>query len=112
MLAPVLQEFIEQNPDIDVYVVSRPFMQAIFKQFPQIKFIPVDIDKKYKGIFGLYQLYRELKQYNFDYVADLHSVIRSKIITKFFQFNKTKTATLDKGHKEKKALIREKNRVF
>ena len=112
MLAPVLQEFIQQNPDIDVYVVSRPFMQAIFKQFPQIKFIPVDIDKKYKGIFGLYQLYRELKQYNFDYVADLHSVIRSKIITKFFQFNKTKTATLDKGHKEKKALVREKNRVF
>ncbi|MCA4808767.1 glycosyltransferase family 9 protein [Empedobacter stercoris] len=112
MIAPVLQEFIEQNPNVEVYVASRPFMGNIFKQFPQIKFIPVDLNNKYKGFFSLFKLYKELKQYNFDYVADFHNVIRSKIITTLFQLNGTKTATLDKGRTEKRALVDQKNRVF
>ncbi|XP_037930494.1 glutathione-regulated potassium-efflux system protein KefC-like [Teleopsis dalmanni] len=45
MIAPVLKEFIEQNPNVEVYVASRPFMGTIFKQFPEIKFIPVDLNK-------------------------------------------------------------------
>ena len=112
MIAPVLQEFIKQNPNVEVYVASRPFMGNIFKQFPQIKFISVDLNKKYKSFFSLFKLYKELKQYNFDYVADFHNVIRSKIITTLFQLNGTRTATLDKGRAEKRALINQKNRVF
>lgn len=112
MIAPVLQEFIEQNPNVEVYVASRPFMGNIFKQFPQIKFISVDLNKEYKSFFSLFKLYKELKQYNFDYIADFHNVIRSKIITTLFQLNGTRTATLDKGRAEKRALINQKNRVF
>lgn len=112
MIAPVLQEFIEQNPNIEVYVASRPFMGNIFKQFPQIKFISVDLNKDYKSFFSLFKLYKELKQYNFDYVADFHNVIRSKIITTLFKLNGTKTATLDKGRTEKRALVNQENRVF
>ncbi len=112
MIAPVLQEFIEQNPNIEIYVASRPFMQTIFNQFPQINFISVDLNNDYKGLLGLYKLYQELKKYKFDYVADLHNVIRTKVITAFFKLSGTKTATLDKGREEKKALINQENRVF
>ena len=112
MIAPVLEEFIDQNPDIDVYVASRPFMGTIFKSNPRIKFIPIDLNNNYKGFFGLVQLFNDLKVYNFDYVADLHNVIRTKIVTAFFALTGTKTATLDKGRAEKKALVSQKNRVF
>lgn len=112
MIAPVLKEFIEQNPNVEVYVASRPFMGTIFKQFPQIKFISVDLNKDYKSFFSLFKLYKELKNYHFDYVADFHNVIRSKIITALFRLNGTKTATLDKGRSEKKALVNQENRVF
>ena len=112
MIAPVLQEFIEQNPNVDVYVASRPFMETIFRQFPQINFIPIDLNNNYKGIFGLYHLYKTLKKYNFDYVADLHNVIRTKVVTALFKLDGTKTATLDKGRAEKKALVKQQNRVF
>lgn len=112
MIAPVLNELIEQNPNVEIYVASRPFMGTIFKQFPEIKFIPVDLNKEYKGFFSLFSLYKELSKYNFDYVADLHNVIRSKIITSLFKANGTKTATLDKGRAEKKALINQENKVF
>ncbi|MFV0141845.1 glycosyltransferase family 9 protein [Empedobacter falsenii] len=112
MIAPVLKEFIEQNPNVEVYVASRPFMGNIFKQFPQIKFISVDLNKNYKSFCSLFKLYKELKQYNFDYVADFHNVIRSKVITTLFKLNGTETATLDKGREEKKALVNQKNRVY
>lgn len=112
MIAPVLNELIKQNPDVEVYVASRPFMETIFKSNPNIKFIPIDLANNYKGIFGLIKLFKELKAYQFDYVADLHNVIRSKVITALFKFSGTKTATLDKGRAEKKALISQKQRVF
>lgn len=112
MIAPVLKEFIEQNPNVEVYVASRPFMGTIFKQFPEIKFIPVDLNKEYKGFLNLFKLYGELKKYNFDYVTDFHNVIRSKVITSLFKLSGIATATLDKGREEKKALINQENRVF
>ncbi|WP_313384763.1 glycosyltransferase family 9 protein [Chishuiella sp.] len=112
MIAPVLKEFIEQNPNVEVYVASRPFMGTIFKQFPEIKFIPVDLNKEYKGFLNLFKLYGELKKNNFDYVADFHNVIRSKVITFLFKLSGIATATLDKGREEKKALINQENRVF
>ena len=112
MIAPVLEEFMDQNPDVEVYVASRPFMGTIFKSNPRIKFIPIDLNNKYKGIFGLFELYNELKVHQFDYVADLHNVIRTKVVTALFRLNGTKTATLDKGRTEKKALVRQENRVF
>lgn len=112
MIAPVLNELLEQNPDVEIYVASRPFMQTIFKEFPKINFIPVELEKGYKGFFKLFKLYIQLKKYKFDYVADLHNVIRTKTITLFFKIDGTKTATIDKGRPEKKALIRQKNKVF
>ena len=112
MIAPVLEEFMDQNPDVEVYVASRPFMGTIFKSNSRIKFIPIDLNNKYKGIFGLFELYNELKVHQFDYVADLHNVIRTKVVTALFRLNGTKTATLDKGRTEKKALVRQENRVF
>lgn len=112
MIAPVLEEFMNQNPDVEVYVASRPFMGTIFKSNPRIKFIPIDLNNKYKGIFGLVKLYNELKVHDFDYVADLHNVIRTKVVTALFKLNGTKTATLDKGRAEKKALVSQENRVF
>lgn len=112
MIAPVLNELLLQNPNVEIYVASRPFMETIFKQFPQINFIPVDLNKKYKGFFSLFSLYKELKKYKFDYVADLHNVIRSKIITFLFKIDGTKTATLDKGRSEKKALVSQENKTL
>lgn len=102
MIAPILEEFIVQNPDVEVYFASRPFMATIFQSNPNIKFIPIDLANDYKGILGLFKLYNKLKSYKFDYVADLHNVIRTKGITTLFKLNGTKTATLDKGRAEKK----------
>jgi ADP-heptose:LPS heptosyltransferase len=60
----------------------------------------------------LITLFRDLQPLKIDAFADLHNVLRSKIITFLFAFIGTKTATLNKGRSEKKALTRPNNKIF
>jgi ADP-heptose:LPS heptosyltransferase len=57
-------------------------------------------------------LFFDLKKLNIDAFADLHNVLRSKIIRTLFAWSGKKVAFTDKGRKEKKALTRSKNKVF
>ena len=60
---------------------------------------------KYKGITGLYRLYRELSAHNPDMFADLHDVLRTKVLRTLFRvLGKSRIACIDKGRKEKKQL--------
>jgi ADP-heptose:LPS heptosyltransferase len=45
-------------------------------------------------------------------IADLHNVLRSKVIRTLFGLSGKKTAFTDKGRAEKKALTRAKNKIF
>ncbi len=111
MLAPVLQEFIEQNPDVEVYVASRPKMKAIFDQIDGVHFLSIDLDHQYKGFLGILRLYRYLKTFHFTEYADCHHVLRTQILGQLFRISGVKVSALDKGRKEKKALISQKNKV-
>lgn len=110
MTAVVIKTFLAQNPNVKITVLSKAFLKPIFEDIPNVSFYIADTDNRHKGFFGIYRLYKELKKLNIDAVADLHNVMRSKILSCFF--TGTKTATLDKGRAEKKALIATKNKVF
>ena len=112
MTVPVLRALVLQYPDVKVTVLSRAFFKPFFEGLPNVNFIAAEVNGKHKGFFGLLRLYRELKPLRIDAVADLHNVLRSKIITKLFAFNGKKTATTDKARAQKKALTREKNKIF
>jgi ADP-heptose:LPS heptosyltransferase len=74
-----------------------------------------DVNGKHKGIFWLYKLSKELKtsgtstslSTGIDAVADLHNVLRSTILKRFF--SKIPCVQIDKGRAEKKALISGEN---
>lgn len=110
MTVPVLQALLKDNPGLEIIMVSKPFFAPIFKALPGVKFIGVDVKKQYKGIFGLYRLFRSLKQQQPDAIADLHDVLRTKILRLFFKTAGYKVAVIDKGRQEKKALTRPKNK--
>lgn len=103
MAVPVLRAFQEQYPDVKLTVLTRAFFAPFFRDLYNVKVFPVDVKGKHKGVLGLYKLSKELKKLNIDAVADLHNVLRSKIL-KFF-FLGTKVVQIDKGRKEKKALV-------
>lgn len=112
MTVPVLRAFSLQYPEIQVTVVSRPFFKPFFAGIDNVNFFAVDLNKKHKGLIGLVRLYNDLKSLHIDAVADLHNVLRSKIIRGLFAVNGKKVAFTNKGRKDKRALTRLKNKIF
>lgn len=111
MIVPVLKEFLDQNPSAEIVFVSRKHFADLFAGTPRVTFVGINLDN-YKGLFGLKKLAVELKKtYNPDLVVDLHNVLRSKILTFFFLLYGKKTATLEKGRKEKKQLTQKNNKI-
>ncbi len=107
MTVPVLRVLAQTYPALKITVLSRPFFKPFFEGIPNLDFLEADVYGKHKR-FGLIKLAKEAKGLVSDDVADLHNVIRSKIITKYLKFKGLKTAAIDKGRAEKKGLIASK----
>ena len=112
MTVPVLRALVHQHPELRVTVVSRPFFKPFFDTIPQIHFVAFDPKTTHKGLLGLGRLYRQLSGLSIDAFGDMHNVLRSKIIRALFVLSGQKTAALDKGRAEKKALTRLQNKQF
>jgi ADP-heptose:LPS heptosyltransferase len=105
MTAPVILEFLEQNPNTEIIMVSRKNFQDLFAGIPRLIFHGVEVDD-YKGYFGLQRLAKELLQaYKPNFVADLHDVIRSKMLSNFFSRKGFSVFKIEKGKEEKKELV-------
>ncbi len=112
MVASVLREFQVQHTDTEIIMVSRPFFSAFFEGIPRVIFHPIDPKGKHRGVTGLVKLFNELKKYKAIQVADLHNNIRSRFLDLLFKTAGYQVRILDKGRPEKKALTRDKNKVF
>ncbi|QNN43522.1 glycosyltransferase family 9 protein [Pedobacter roseus] len=112
MVASVLQEFSEQNPKVELIMVSRPAFKPFFDHIPNLIFHPIQPKTTHKGIDGLYKLYQELRSYKPDAIADLHDNLRSRAISTFFRLTGVKIRRINKGRAEKKALTLTSNKVF
>ncbi len=110
MVVPVLRAIVKRYPEIIITMVSRAFLKPLFDNIPNVNFYTADVKGKHKGLLGLYKLSNELKQLKPDKIADLHNVLRSKILRFFFLG--IKNAVIDKGRAEKKALTRLENKIF
>jgi ADP-heptose:LPS heptosyltransferase len=102
MTIPVLQAFTQQNPEVKLTVLTREYFTPFFRDLDNVTVFPAEVKGKHKGLLGLYKLSKELKKLNIDAVADLHNVLRSKILK--FLFFRIKCIQIDKGRAEKKAL--------
>jgi ADP-heptose:LPS heptosyltransferase len=112
MTVPVLRAFVNQNPEVKITVVSRPFFKPFFEGIPNLSFFAFDEKEKHKGFLGLLRLFQDLKELQIDVFADLHNVLRSKVVRTLFALSGKKTASVDKGREEKKALTRPENKIF
>jgi ADP-heptose:LPS heptosyltransferase len=112
MIVPVLRALVLQYPEVKITVVSRPFFQPFFDGIPNVNFFGVDLHKRHKGFIGLLRLFSDLRKLNIDLVADLHNVLRSKVVHTLFALSGKKLASTDKGRAEKKALTSLTNKLF
>ncbi len=104
MTVPVFREFLEQNPDVEIVIVSRENFESLFADIPNVMFKGINLDD-YKGIFGLNRLANELiKEFSPDLIANLHDVIRTKVLDKIYRKKGFKVFKINKGKEEKEYL--------
>ncbi len=104
MTAPVFREFLEQNPETEIIMVSRKNFKSLFDDIPNVIFKGIDLDD-YKGLFGLRKLANELiEEFRPDLVANLHDVIRTKILDRIYRGKGLKVFKINKGKEEKELL--------
>ena len=112
MTVPVIDAVARTWPQTDITVLSRPFVGPLFARMPaNVHFRGVDL-AAYKGLGGLYRLYRELRREGaYEAVADLHDVLRTRVLRLLFRLGGLRTAHIDKGRKERRALVRPEHKI-
>ncbi len=104
MTVPVLRAFTQQYPEVKITILTRAFFKPFFRDLINVSVYTADLKNEHKGVSGLYKLARQLnKNESFYAIADLHSVLRSKVLKQFL--NSKRFVSINKGRAEKKALV-------
>jgi ADP-heptose:LPS heptosyltransferase len=103
MTVPVLLALKRQFPEVVVISLSRKRFFPILQQVPDIILQEADVNDRHKGILGLRRLHKEIRSNHPTIIADLHNVLRTKILRAFLR--KLPKAVINKGRKEKKKLV-------
>ncbi|XMO87871.1 glycosyltransferase family 9 protein [Algibacter sp. AS12] len=106
MTVPVLRALTQQHPELKITVLTRAFFKPFFRDLDQVEVFSADVKGEHKGVFGLYKLGNALNEKQFYVVADLHNVLRSKILKNFLTCKRF--ISIDKGRKEKRLLTSKK----
>ena len=113
MTVPVIKNVLEQNPELQITMVSNAFFEPLFDGLERCHFYPAYLKGKHKGLFGMARLFQALKKNaQFTAVVDLHSVLRSHLLSAFFKVKGLGIATIDKGRTEKKLLTRKEQKIL
>jgi len=112
MTVPVLGTLIATYPQLKITLLTKRAFMPIFDGMEGVSLFEADVKGRHKRLMGLWQLYRELRPHKFEAVADLHNVLRSRILKKYYALEGIPFVQLDKGRAEKQALTRAKNKDF
>jgi len=108
LTVPVLRGVLEANDQLEILMVSNKNFEPMFHDIERLNFYGINL-KNYSGFGGLFRLYKQLKSIgSWDAVIDLHSVMRTWVLDNLFQAARVPVFKIDKGRKEKKALVQHK----
>lgn len=106
MTLPVVYSLAKQYPNLRITMLTTPFFARLFINKPEnIEVMVVDLKSAYHGSKGLFRLIAFLSKKHFDYVADLHNVLRSWIIGNMFRMKGCRVKMVNKGRKERIKLL-------
>jgi ADP-heptose:LPS heptosyltransferase len=109
LMVPVVQELALANPEIQIFVATRTAYAPLFENITNVQLIHANLNKQHRGLLGLVRLFIQMKKKaKPGQVFDMHRVIRTKIINFLFAISGTKVYKLNKGRKEKNAILKSK----
>ena len=102
MLVPIVKQLALAYPNWHITMLSRQQTAPLFKDMPNnVHFVGADLKGKHKGIKGLNLLLHDIHYQQFDAIADMHNVLRSKWLCWRMRLMGKRVATLRKGRWQK-----------
>ena len=102
--APLVREYALKNPNVRFTMVSHGFTEPLFAGINNLHFFPVNV-KKEGTVKGLWRIAGQLAKLNPTIVADLHSVIGSRLLKSFLWLRGIPFKTINKNRKARRALV-------
>lgn len=112
MTIPILNALTKQYPDLRIIMLTKAPFVPLFEGIPKLEVVIAEVNDRHKGLRGLWKLHKELMDYPISAVADLHNVLRSNIMKRYFRLAGIPVYQINKGRKEKRALTAAKNKDF
>ena len=110
---PVIKHILTLNPDVHITLATNPQFEPFFAGLPRFTFFSVDFKDKHKGFSGLLKLRKQLiDRGKYDYIVDLHDVIRTWVLCFLFSLKGVPYKRIDKGRTEKRNLTRKAGKLF
>lgn len=105
MLVPVVNALAKRYPDLKITVVSRPRVESVFRLLPSnVSFVGLE-PRRFSGIFGLWHLSHKLIALKPTHIADVHDVLRTKVLRFFFRLHNVQLAVINKERDKRQAFI-------
>lgn len=111
MLVPVVVALTQQYPQLHLHILTQGLFASFFTDLPRVRVHVVEKRGKHRGLPGILRLAKEIPD-RIDAIADVHNVLRSKILRRVLSMKGLKNHSLDKGRAEKKALTSTHHKVF
>lgn len=103
---PLVRAVASSYPDDRFLMLSQPFAADLFSDMPpNLFFVPIDIRNRYKGLKGMFRVFRMLQKEQVDVVCDLHAVHRTHLLDFLYSF-RIPVYRVSKDRKGKKKLVR------
>ena len=112
MIVPIFRCLEKKYPGNKFIFVTRPKFKVFFEEFKNVEIFELDLIKRHKGFLGVFRLFLDLLKLNPSRIADLHSVLRTNVLSFLFRISLKKVSVINKKRKERKALTRESNKIF
>jgi len=105
MLVPVVFSVAARYPQDRFIVLTRKAFAPLFENLGfNISATTFD-PKRHSGFLGTFKLLRRVSRGGYSHVADVHDVIRTKVIRNYMYLLGKDVAYIDKGRKEKQQMI-------
>lgn len=113
MTIPVIAGVARANKDVQITFLTQQRFAALQDYLPDnVRFIGADLRGEYSGTTGLNRLLQEIDYKQFDMVADLHDVWRTKYLRWRCMMAGCKVRHINKGRWEKHLLTRSCHKVL
>ncbi|MCH1910901.1 glycosyltransferase family 9 protein [Leptospira noguchii] len=112
LMAPAIIAIAAKYTNIQLTIVTRGNYAPFFYNIPNVNVVGFNL-KRYRGILGLYRLFLEINKLGpYEKVIDLHSSVRSRLISLLFSIRGIGVFRIVKGRKEKLRQIRQKKKIL